>query len=1444
MPSTWRNLMSPAAASAVFWMLCALPPSAELCAEEGSGPLTLTIEEVETAGISGFRPFWDRPVVLSEDGPLEDEDHGEFGRGPRAVWAPGKRGKGTKPGALVFDALHRSLLVRFPGAAEAIAARIRQGRAVETVELVLPFRDTEFWPEGYIMPSGMSFLGDRWVKTPPIWHAVAWALRRPWRADPSLGPTFNAYLNGVGYWAKYGAQDTEHDRYPQQFGPTEVSHREKHGYQDPPPEPEAPKQPAADPNAPDDIVDPDQEFEKPDPEVERQREAARMDLTAALTDPAFGPSLAARLRRLSDCGFLVRKWETHDLRYKDLWSGYEWGTTTGGRGILIHKPTLVVTFAAAKQDPKLGELPPPVDMDELARSLKSSGNGGAPTAVIPSVEKLAEYRARLGFVQPAWMPEWQWQRVQELYALGKLGPVVMKFPDTAEEYAEWIDFLLSVAPRHFFGHVTPRRAGQIIRYAPALPAAVLEHERNYWSGWLLPDRPTSELVHPQDGKAQADYLAKTGDWRGNTSYYRGGYCRTMSTMNFNHTSALGALLGGSIIGSEHAMADGRFGLEHYPLRLWSWYDGTTQESIDHYYFAITLFAQKDFADFGPTHLDRMMGQSILAKSIEELCSAYHPGLRRCISVSTRTGPAYLWAIQDGVQHIIHTLSHRGALHDVGNKQTFGMPIVGNDAPPKQVALQTLTGPWAPEWVANMVDEKPIPYEMTVSYRMWGGYAANPLWKRSYLGRHYGIASQDMSGAVIPLMAQWRRKDQPVETIQEVGTLLARPGVNTTIMLDTEGGAVSNQGDLGILQHRNKALVLTSPQPQGDRTKVESLQTTLALFDFRKSPGWEIWVDEEKATQFPLSVKLSQRITIRDGLTYLGLAPLPATDLGRTDELLLSEPTQLTKLWGGGEAKPALLIESFNLRSPLVRYQLESGKEPDQDQVAKEAEKVDIMADPADEEGEEEETAATYDTWTIRKRILEAWGKSKDEMGLDLGLTDKDVQALDTMERTWEQVRYAFGGFAIELGDESEYGNFAAFRQHIREAEIETRWEEAAKTAHVTYRSGKDVLEAGYLPDNPPRCFTYRRVNGEWPYLPPGLDRDTPLSQQGTTGRLAKNGAALLCEPGRMAYLQTEPVTGTVAGFNPLPDPTLWSLRVPRTVASAPSESSGPASPGAAGSITVKADGRVSLLRVVVRPRENRLWVDYAPKPRQTTPEMASSLLLFGIEAAPVVDFNGKRVPEALPRLEIGGQTAYVLRLAPDADLGKVAANFRRSEAAFAQFQQRPDLSQYLVQDWYLCGPFSNEGYQGFKTVYPPEKGVDLKAKYEGMAGKTVTWQRLPTGAKSPVGPGVVNLLDQYEPKALVCAYAFTRITSDRDRTVTFYSGSDDTITIWLNEEKVFGFEAYRAAGMDDDRCEVRLRKGENTVLLKICQTWGGWGFYFRLADEFGLPLDEGITYGF
>ena len=101
---------------------------------------TLEITVAECAGMSGFRAHWDRTIPVGEEGERIQRDAVVKDRGQTAVWG------GEKPGPLAFDAVHRSLLVRFPGAAKEIAAALKAGKQIEKVELVLPHLDEELWP--------------------------------------------------------------------------------------------------------------------------------------------------------------------------------------------------------------------------------------------------------------------------------------------------------------------------------------------------------------------------------------------------------------------------------------------------------------------------------------------------------------------------------------------------------------------------------------------------------------------------------------------------------------------------------------------------------------------------------------------------------------------------------------------------------------------------------------------------------------------------------------------------------------------------------------------------------------------------------------------------------------------------------------------------------------------------------------------------------------------------------------------------------------------------------------------------------------------------------------------------------------------------------------------------------------------------------------------------
>jgi hypothetical protein len=125
----------------------------------------------------------------------------------------------------------------------------------------------------------------------------------------------------------------------------------------------------------------------------------------------------------------------------------------------------------------------------------------------------------------------------------------------------------------------------------------------------------------------------------------------------------------------------------------------------------------------------------------------------------------------------------------------------------------------------------------------------------------------------------------------------------------------------------------------------------------------------------------------------------------------------------------------------------------------------------------------------------------------------------------------------------------------------------------------------------------------------------------------------------------------------------------------------------------------------------------------------------------------------------------------------------------------------------------------------------------------VRWTRAQPAGAPALGKGSVNLRGRFGVDEQAVAYAKTTLTADRARTVTLYTGSDDTISVWLNGKLLLAKDVYRGAAPDQERVDLPLRPGANTLLVKICQTTGGWEFFARLGDEFGVPVTAGITCG-
>jgi hypothetical protein len=219
----------------------------------------------------------------------------------------------------------------------------------------------------------------------------------------------------------------------------------------------------------------------------------------------------------------------------------------------------------------------------------------------------------------------------------------------------------------------------------------------------------------------------------------------------------------------------------------------------------------------------------------------------------------------------------------------------------------------------------------------------------------------------------------------------------------------------------------------------------------------------------------------------------------------------------------------------------------------------------------------------------------------------------------------------------------------------------------------------------------------------------------------------------------------------------------------------------------------------------------------------------------------------------GGALATYVR-AFDAARDMVQA--RKAAAGLQSFGKNPSVAAHMgfLVDWYLAGPFDGMGMKGFHTAYPPEKGVDLKAEYQGQGDKKLRW--VPYKAREPAytsGDRHQALVNLRERDALgdaddAVAFAYTEFTVGRAQDAEFRGAADDNFTVWVNGKRAFGFEEYRnGIRHDRHRFKAHLKAGRNTVLVKICQTPApntepNWEFFLRVVDdtEKGIAMTNGM----
>jgi len=167
-------------------------------------------------------------------------------------------------------------------------------------------------------------------------------------------------------------------------------------------------------------------------------------------------------------------------------------------------------------------------------------------------------------------------------------------------------------------------------------------------------------------------------------------------------------------------------------------------------------------------------------------------------------------------------------------------------------------------------------------------------------------------------------------------------------------------------------------------------------------------------------------------------------------------------------------------------------------------------------------------------------------------------------------------------------------------------------------------------------------------------------------------------------------------------------------------------------------------------------------------------------------------------------------------------------------------SENFIRRWLVLGPFPGSGLKtdflldrGGEAAVQPTEGLEQKLP----DGTTRKWQL------KTCWNDFLNLPESFgDPKDDAVAYAFAKINRTNAGKALFSLGTDEGICVWVNGKLVFEREELRSATPDEDQLELDMNAGENTLLIKVSQHSGPWGFYARVLEP-GTVLARKVEIG-
>ena len=168
------------------------------------------------------------------------------------------------------------------------------------------------------------------------------------------------------------------------------------------------------------------------------------------------------------------------------------------------------------------------------------------------------------------------------------------------------------------------------------------------------------------------------------------------------------------------------------------------------------------------------------------------------------------------------------------------------------------------------------------------------------------------------------------------------------------------------------------------------------------------------------------------------------------------------------------------------------------------------------------------------------------------------------------------------------------------------------------------------------------------------------------------------------------------------------------------------------------------------------------------------------------------------------------------------------------------------KDWLLLGPFSNVDYEHALVNDHLRTGAENNNTtggsswidpYPGYLVNGQEWWEFYSRRD------YIDMYDQGHGLGSNVMYAFTYILAEKEEEYKLLVGANDGITVWINREIMISeSRVVDEARPDEFQITTTLKKGLNTLLIKIAQFTTQFGLFVRITDLELRPVEDEVAF--